>query len=475
MSNSSFGNAFIISTPKSDRVVQSVNANYANEQRQRALNEQRNMQLLDQEYSKNASQMRDIDIPILTKKYAEYKAIKQDLYRNGSKMSSDERIKKQLVAQGILGEGLSVVAKSKELKAPEDDMQKMYIKNPYGFDENSANVLMQSRNTPVTMHPGIDGLVDGVQLKTQDFSKNVAAAVGKQSKVGVDVRVNGVENVPTDYFAYNSPSQFANTLSESIPDKRSQNKFINQHSYNDLAAQDLIQRYNAIKATPAFKKAYPNEPEISTEALNDPFKKAVTLTAIDHILRHPPTAIEGKPYKDANRTMEAQNEEWTRRLGIKDAQWLRHNKITYNQSLNKIRVNNDKTGVYEVDDVPGLLLKDSSYMDIPFFGRSKVVDISKLPEGYRQDILGTKDSRGMQRSGYMVDGKELLVVSPDGQFVGEGFTVNPKDIQLSTMKRTAPLEKPIGTNKAKLRNEESGDKKESTAPATSRWDKYKKN
>ncbi len=342
------GNAFLFSTPKIDRYENMI----VQDQRQKDLMEQRNAQALDQEFAKNASVMRDVDIPLLTKKWGEYKQAKKDLYKNSAKMSNDERIQKQLNAQRLLGEGYSIVGKSKELKAPEEELQKGYIKDPYKYDENAPTLLMQSRATPIDQHPGLDAVVNGVQLKTQDFSKNVAAAIGKQTKVGNSVQNDGLTSTPTDYMAYNSPTQFAATLSESIPDNRRRNQFVGQHSYNDLAAQDLLTRYNSLRETPEFKKAYPNEPAINPDDLNDPFKKAVVLTSIDHILRHPPTAIVGRPFNNTEAVKAADNQEWNRRKAAGFNEWLKKNKITSNQKDKRTLMNKagDPSVGFPLDD-----------------------------------------------------------------------------------------------------------------------------
>ena len=320
--NIPYGNAYIANTPKMD----SLQAMMANDQRQKALQEQRNAQLLDQEFAKNTSAMRDVDIPLLTKKWGEYKQKKQELYRYGNKMSNDERIQKELDAQRTLGEGYSIMGKSKELKAPEDEYQKAYMKDPFKLDENTPAILVQSRNTPIDLHPGFETLANEVQLKTKDFSPVVALAMGKKNKIAnsVEVSPDKLTTTPTDYYAYNSPSQFAANVMEKLPTQRERNMFVNQHSYSDLAAQDILQKYAAIKGTPAFQKAYPNEPDYTAEDLSDPFKKSVALLSMEHIIRNPPTAIVGKPYNNTSEMMNAKNAEWDRR-----------NSKTYQQALHK--------------------------------------------------------------------------------------------------------------------------------------------
>ena len=344
-----YGDAFIVGTPRIDRFENMVMQDHRN----RDLQEQRNAQLLDHEFSKNASDIRDVDVNSAVKKYQDYKNIGQDLYKNGNRMSTNERIAKQLEKQRAASGYYSLINGSKELKDGEDTIQKSNFKDPSKQDENAQYYLSNSRHTPLESHTGLGDLANNVALKTQDFSKNVSAAVGKNAKVNSYVQDNGLTSTPTDIMAFNSPSQFGATLSESIPDRRSQNKFVLQHSYNDLAAQNLLQKYDALSQTSAFKKSYPNEPPINLDDFNDPFKKAVALTSIDHIIRHPPTAIEGKPFNNTGAVMGANNSEWDRRKAAGFSDWLKKNNITSSQKDARTLMNKagDQTVGYPLNDI----------------------------------------------------------------------------------------------------------------------------
>lgn len=69
------GNAYLFNTPKSDRVGDLL----LQQQRQRDFEAQRQNQLLDAQFSRNASGMKDADIPELTQKWGDYKQSKLDL------------------------------------------------------------------------------------------------------------------------------------------------------------------------------------------------------------------------------------------------------------------------------------------------------------------------------------------------------------------------------------------------------------
>ena len=346
-----YGDAFIVGTPRIDRFENMVMQDHRN----RDLQEQRNAQLLDHEFSKNASDIRDVDVNSAVRKYQDYKNIGQDLYKNGNRMSTNERIAKQLEKQRAASGYYSLINGSKELKDGEDTIQKSNFKDPSKQDENAQYYLSQSRHTPLESHTGLGDLANNVALKTQDFTKNVQTAVGKNTKRGTSVQNNGLTSTSSDIMGYNSPSEFNSSLSGSILDKRGQNQYASQHSYNDLSAQDLIQKYNTLSQTDVFKKAYPNEPPLNSDDFNDPFKKAVALTSIDHILRHFPTSIEGVAHNNKEAVMDANNSEWDRRKAAGFVDWTKKNNITSSQKDARTLMNKagDPSVGYPLDDIIG--------------------------------------------------------------------------------------------------------------------------
>ena len=71
------GEAFLVKTPYLDKIADRLYA----EQKQRELTQQNEAKLLDTEFSKNVSKLRDADIPEYTKKYQDYKNAKINLLK----------------------------------------------------------------------------------------------------------------------------------------------------------------------------------------------------------------------------------------------------------------------------------------------------------------------------------------------------------------------------------------------------------
>jgi len=142
-----YGDAFLVQTPYLDR----VGAMMINDQKQREANQAKAAQALDQEFAKNVSGMRDADIPELTQKWGEYKAAKQQLYKDGNKMSDAERIQKQLEATRKLGEIHQGISKSKAEKEEEEFWVKDIQKNPDKYDDIAHDFLMERRRRPISL------------------------------------------------------------------------------------------------------------------------------------------------------------------------------------------------------------------------------------------------------------------------------------------------------------------------------------
>jgi len=460
-SNIPYGDAYLVNTPNIDRVGQMMIA----DQKQRDLIAQREQQMLDAEMSRNMSGMKDVDIPILTDKWGKYKQLKQELYRNGNKMSNNERIQKQLEAQRALGESYQTINSSKadlerikmHYKGVDSDKKGMYA-------DDARQKLAMRMNTPTNqISPNSENELM-YQYYFPDFDKVTEAAWGKpKDRVG-ETYQSKTDPLKDETVVFKglraTPNEYYNNLFTGLAvngHNKNATGVINHSFSSDAEVEDIKNRYYQKIKDPAFIAAYGETKPFPESAQYTDLGQAVALQTMKKVVDAPIPTPKIESSVNKTRSIDAQNQEWTRRLGIKDAQWLRHNKITYNQALNKIQVNNDKAGTYEVNDLPAQLLEKTEYMNIPGFGNTKVINIADLSEGDKADVKGKAEGpMGIQlRNGFMVNGKEYLIPLPNGEFAGDGWKTTDRDIQLNTIKRTTPLEKPIGTNKAKLRGNEN--------------------
>lgn len=438
MPNLPYGNAFIIQTPKSDRLVQQI----AQDQRQRELYEQQQSRLLDQEFSKNVSNIRDIDIGDAVKKYQQYKNIGQELYKNGNRVSNTERISRQLDKQRAASEYYSLINKSKELKEPEEMVQKSYFKDPSKFEETTPDYLMISRKTPVLQHPGPSDIMSNTQLKTRDFSKQVVAALGKSEERGEPLEEkldNGLTTRVTKWKAYNSPNTFANNLGVGISSARDRNAFVNQFGMPDDRAYKIMQDYATLKETPAFKKAYPNEPEFTPEMMQDPFSKTVALKSMENAILHPPSAVVKNPYNNTGAVMDR-----------KDATWLAHNAITDAEkrkaaallSANKDRRLKEMQS-YGVSDPYEEATKNPIKFNYPNGETKELYKITGMSPTSKEDLLG-KGTGGQKYQNYPIEigGEQYLQKGKDGELLNdEGEPIDRDQPFINRVKRVGRVTK----------------------------------
>ena len=134
-----YGDIYKVPTTAVDNMA---NRLYA-EQKQRELTQQNEAKLLDTEFSKNVSKLRDADIPEYTKKYQDYKNAKINLLK-GKFKTNDDFIKAQLDAQRAMADWGSLGAKSIQEKETEEQYAKAVMNDKAGrYDANAPKVLQK--------------------------------------------------------------------------------------------------------------------------------------------------------------------------------------------------------------------------------------------------------------------------------------------------------------------------------------------
>ena len=191
------GEAFLVKTPYLDKIADRL----YKEQQQQQLAQQNEAKLLDTEFSKNVSKLRDADIPEYTKKYQDYKNAKINLLK-GKFKTNDEFIQAQLDAQRKMADWGSLGAKSIQEKETEDFLAKDIPKDKTGkYDINATKTLIARRGLPVTGFkkeikiPGTNtvvpidltdiGSVVKYKLGTTDFSKDFDNSIGQKTPMRI--------------------------------------------------------------------------------------------------------------------------------------------------------------------------------------------------------------------------------------------------------------------------------------------------
>lgn len=198
-----YGDAFIVGTPHIDLLS---NRLYA-EQRQRELQQQKDNAALDEEFTRNMSNMRDADIPDLAKKYGDFKAANMALINkhNVTPLQRMEVMQKKADMYKTINE-------SKGQKLIEEETGKGIMSKPDSYEDNAHQFLMQTRRIPLTAMPDEVRNHDYSYKGTDtDFGKIFKDAQGTPKQVYQNespVDASGAQTKITPYMYGSTPAQY---------------------------------------------------------------------------------------------------------------------------------------------------------------------------------------------------------------------------------------------------------------------------
>src|SRR5258708_16899429 len=162
-----FGDIFSAATPALDQLSNRL----YNEQDQRKLYQQQKNKLLDDEFARNLSGIRDADIGDLTKSYGDFKAANQSLLKIKHNVTPQQQLdvlKKKAAVYDVINN-------SKNFKQNmETPIQQGMSKDPNKYKTNSHGLLIQTLGTPYSKLT--DEQKDPntyVYTPTTDFTKDI--------------------------------------------------------------------------------------------------------------------------------------------------------------------------------------------------------------------------------------------------------------------------------------------------------------
>lgn len=310
-----YGDIYYVNTPNIDR----VGAMMINDEKQRQRAQQLQAQDLDKEFAKNVSAIRDADVPEAVEKWGKYKQASIDLYKNENKLSNEERVAKQLEKQRLFADYMAHTNKSKLDKSDEEVALADWKKNTGNFNDDAHNFLLERRKTPLSKMqvtlPMLDKKTGKLAVMdmsdiygnilyrngTTDFTPTIQKAIGKHELRGKPVNVispGGLTTTTTQYKGLQSPNTIIGNLFNSVVGSKKTKDFPLENNYTDDQANDIIIKYQALKQTPEFKNAYPNEPDIPATLFQSSLGKAIALKAMESHVLNPPVAVVSKPFNN---------------------------------------------------------------------------------------------------------------------------------------------------------------------------------
>lgn len=136
-----FGDIYTVQTPALDKLSNQLYY----EQRQREAQQARNQQLLDAEFAKNLSGIRDVDIADLTKAYSNFKLANQSLMRQKGGGTPDQ----QLDLLRKKAQVYDIINASKNAREEEKEYRKGLQSHPDRYDDNAHDYLLERISTPI--------------------------------------------------------------------------------------------------------------------------------------------------------------------------------------------------------------------------------------------------------------------------------------------------------------------------------------
>jgi hypothetical protein len=249
-----FGNIFEVKSPATDRLTERI----YREERQRELYRQQQSRMLDDEFARNMSGIRDSDIGDLTKAYGDYKLSYQNTLKKRGGVSPDEQLAVLRKKAAIY----DIINKSKQEKAWEDMQSKQITTDKKGiYADDAAEQLRVRRSKPL----GKLNVEEDKKLlypySVPDLAKEIKTAEGTEREVPITIGVSKIDPLKDDKEVYkvkNNPSVFAGKLLEQIVATNKTRNFagIYNNKYDEQELEDLKNKYYAKVNDPKFQAIY---------------------------------------------------------------------------------------------------------------------------------------------------------------------------------------------------------------------------
>ena len=248
-----YGDAFLVGTPALDRLSQQL---YGEHIRKERYKEQQD-KMLDDEFARNMSGIRDAGIGDLTKAYGDYKLS----YQAGMKKQNISP-QEQLEILKKKAQVYDVINKSKTEREREMTYGKSITSDRKGHFANDAQDKLRMRmGLPVSKLNGFDDNSLLYPYSVPELNKEIEAARGKVGKkdvlIGVDPK-DPLKDVKETYDVRANPNDFqTRLLAQMVTSNKADNyERFKTNQYSDEELENLKNRYTAKINDPKFKAVY---------------------------------------------------------------------------------------------------------------------------------------------------------------------------------------------------------------------------
>ena len=335
-----FGDANIVSTPKTDRFIQQ----HRQEQAQEVRNLEDQVSDMDKQLSSQLGNVLNADIPELTQRWQNYKqAKKRLLFDKALQNDPNAYAQQQIEVNNRLGDAMQIVSDSSRRKQLISAQLADYYKNPHKYQDDFETRYGTALGTPTTKArrmADVDNFVwSGPDM---DFTKKMKDAAGTPRMLRENEVVNGEQTTFTPIMGLNDPVTFKSKLDASNLDRKYQ---MNAKKILDNMAQSEIDQINRDYANLP-KDKFKNWgmdalPDLEPKNPNDPSEVYNSLLAKKHAINA--TFQEGRKHTviDPAKRRELATADWMTRAGFNYEIWKKKESIRqHNRVVNR---ENDKT------------------------------------------------------------------------------------------------------------------------------------
>lgn len=288
-----YGNIFSVPTTEVDNITKQLYARQAlKEQQQRQDN-----QALDNEFSRNMSGMRDIDIPDLTKAYGDFKNAHIGLQKLGNRATPADQLN-VLRSKAAVNE---IIQKSKLQREQEKQYGASIMKDGNKYVRDAHGKLIQIMNTPVSQLGDKDPF-ESLPYKGNmtNMQKLFAAAAGKPIQMDDEVVDNPKElrKDVTKVSRMNNAVEYYNSILGQAVGSQGEDDLVRSVATNispELYNSTKLQ-YEQMMSDPITRKRLGMDKTDlpQDEGLTEP-QRAAKFLAMTHQLASQPVLKEGTP------------------------------------------------------------------------------------------------------------------------------------------------------------------------------------
>lgn len=279
-----YGDAFLVNTPHIDQLGNRI---YQQEQQRRVYQQQQD-KMLDDEFSKNLTGIRDSDIGDLTKAYGEFKQARMQTL-NKPNISPEQQMDVLRKKANVY----DIINQSKTQREWETAQGKQIMQDKKGmYADDAHQQLINRMKTPVTkINPENDSKLL-YPYSMPDLAKELKIARGDEKEVPILLGQNPKDKFKDDKEIYkvgNNPNQFYNSLLQGVVAGNKGRNFtgiVNQ-KYNDAELEDLRTKYYAKVNDPKFIQVYGKPEPFPESANNTDLGKAVAIETMENVVNAP--------------------------------------------------------------------------------------------------------------------------------------------------------------------------------------------